>query len=353
MRRILFVAPDLEYTGAGKQMALLAAGLPRDEVDLRVCVLSDEGPLAPALRSAGVRVQSLGWTRRLDLLAPWRLRRLVEDYRPDVIHAWRPAALRAVAAAAGRRERSLVLSHPVPPRRGLALGRLDRWLLGRAERVVAAGPAEAERCRRLGIPGAKLTVVPPGVATVVRDQGPVTTTRLLLCAGPLEPHKGFRDAIWAFDVLRRIFPGLHLVLAGTGTDRPRLERFTQCIGLNHLVHFVGRQPELAGLMAQAEVIWIPSRAEAGVNVALEAMAAGRPVVASRLPGLAEVVADGETGLLVSPGDKVALARQTRQLLDDDSRRRALGAAGRRRMREHFAAGELVRRFAGLYRELSD
>jgi glycogen synthase len=103
-------------------------------------------------------------------------------------------------------------------------------------------------------------------------------------------------------------------------------------------------------MARSEVVWVPSLADGGARVALEAMAAGRPVVASRLPGLAEVVVEGETGFLVPPGDKIALARQTRRLLADAELRRRLGQAGRARIAQHFAARVAVERMAGLYLE---
>ena len=78
------------------------------------------------------------------------------------------------------------------------------------------------------------------------------------------------------------------------------------------------------------------------------MAAGKPVIATRLPALAEIVADGEVGCLVPPGDKTELARQTRFLLNDPDRRRAYGEAGRRRAAEHFSVEQLVRRCAELY-----
>jgi len=328
-----------------KQLTLLARGLPRDRFEPRVCVLGDDGPAGAVLRGAGVLVETLGWSRPFDPGALWRLRRRVQTFRPDVIHAWRPRSLRAVALAAGRGSR-LVVSEPCLPEG--PPGRLDRWLLRRAPRVVAAGQAEARRCQDLGLPPGKVVVVPPGVETapVRRDIDP--TQRLLACAGPLEPHKGFQDAIWTFDILQQVYDDLHLLVIGTGPERPQLEKFARNIGGEGRVHFAGDRADAAALLAGADVVWVPSRAAGGINVALEGMAAGRPVVAARLPGLAEIVADGETGFLVPPGDKVALGRQTRLLLDDAGRRRRMGEAGRQHAADRFPAGALVRRWAAVY-----
>jgi glycosyltransferase involved in cell wall biosynthesis len=209
-----------------------------------------------------------------------------------------------------------------------------------------------------------MRVIPPGVEKASVGQGetprspPPTVhslppaARYLLCIGPLEPCKGFFDAIWALDVIRRVYPDLHLVLAGSGSDRPRLQRFVAQISLGNSVHFVGAQEDLAGLVAGAVAVWIPSRADAGRQVALEALAAGRPVLASRQPGLEEVVADGETGVLVPAGNQAALARQTRLLLDDPARGQALGAAGRESVGRRFPATAFVTAYAGLYHELA-
>jgi glycosyltransferase involved in cell wall biosynthesis len=358
MRKVLFVIPDLHYSGPAKQLGLVALGLRAQQVQLAVCVLGEEGALGPVLRSEGIMVEALGWRRTVSLGALVCLRRWQVRFRPDVIHAWRPEAVRALTVAAGRTPRSLVVSHALRPRQGgAALGRLDCWLLGRACRLVASGPDEARRLRQLGLAEPRVRMIPPG--TALPRLWPAASgaaacprpRRYILCAGPLEPHKGFRDAIWAFDVLRRLYSDLHLVLVGAGSERPRLEQFVQAIRMGQQVHFMGDPPDLATLLARAEVIWVPSRAEGGFNVALEAMAAARPVVASRLPGLAEIVADGQTGLLVPAGDKAALARQTRLVLDDPVRGRGLGEAGRQRVRQHFAAADLVRRHAELYEEL--
>ena len=171
--------------------------------------------------------------------------------------------------------------------------------------------------------------------------------RLILGVGPLRPHKGFRDAVWALDVLHYLYEDLRLVLVGDGPDRPRLEQFARTAQVERRVIFTGRLPDPAPWLHASEVAWVPSRTGGGVGAALEAMAAGRPVIAARLPALAEIVVEG-VGRLVPPGDKTELARQTRFLLNDPDCRRAYGEAGRRRATEYYSVERLVGRCAELY-----
>ena len=154
--------------------------------------------------------------------------------------------------------------------------------------------------------------------------------------------------MWALDILHYLYEDLRLVLAGDGSDRPRLEEFARAIEVDKRVVMLGRLPDLAPWFHRAELVWIPSRTGGGECAALEAMAAGQPVIATRLPNLAEIVADGVAGCLVPPGDKTELARQTRFLLNDADRRRAYGEAGRRRAAENFPVEKLVWRCAALY-----
>ena len=159
--------------------------------------------------------------------------------------------------------------------------------------------------------------------------------RLLVCIGPLEPHKGYREAIWAFDILNYLYDDLHLIFIGDGSERPGLEDFVRTIRTTARIHFLGNVPDLPPLLAQADVVWIPNPARGGVQTALEAMAAGRPVVARNSPWLSELVLNGTTGYLVPAGDQPAFARQTRLLLDDPELRRRMGEAGRRRVDLQF------------------
>ncbi|MHB1423006.1 MAG: glycosyltransferase [Gemmataceae bacterium] len=353
-RTILFVIPSLEYSGSARQLGLLAAGLPRESFAVRVAVLGTETPWVASLRGAGAEVEVLGWRRPFDVLPFAALRRLVRSTHPDVVHVWGAAALRGVVLTGSRPAARLLVSGALAFAQ--RTGRLDQWLLSRAEGAIAFGSAEAARYRHLGVAETRLTIVSSAMPSAVETVTPVelpgvkANDRVLLGLGPIERHKGFREAVWAFDIVRHLYDDVHFVVVGDGPDRRRVEQFARQIGVREQVHFAGRREETASYLHRAEVVWVPSLRGGGVRAALEAMAAGRPVVASRLPDLAEIVVDGETGFLVEPNNKAALARQTRLLLDDPERRRRMGEAGRRRVGEHFSVARLVetcaRRYAG-------
>ncbi len=361
--KILHLIPSLAYGGRAKPLVLLAPRLPRDRFEARVCCLGAEAPWTSALRRSGVAAECLGRRHPLDLRPLLSLRRAVRVFAPDLVHAWGVTALRALAVAAPRTER-VVLSAAVHAARAPHLGALDRRLIAAfVRRVLVAGPAEAERCRHAGVPDGLLAEVPPAVETAPpgatsrveagRALGLPEGARYLACVGPFDAAKGFRDAVWAFDILRFVREDLHLLFVGTGPDEPRLREFTRVARVTERVHFVGARADVTDALAHAEAVWVPSHADRGRNVALEAMAAGRAVVASRWPGLAEVVEDGVSGVLVPPGDPAGLARATRLLLDDPERVRALGEAGRKRVEERFGVEAAVRRQAEVYEEAGD
>jgi len=352
-RTVLFVIANLEYSGAARQLSLLAANLPRESFRVRVAVLGTETPWVASLRGQGVDVEVLGWRRPFDVLPFMALRRLVRSMRPDVLHVWGTTALRAVKLT-GSRTKNLLASAALSFAR--QTNRVDRWLVTRSEGVIAVGAAEAERYRRLGVPEAKTTVVSPAMpveAVAVKSvelPRVKTNDRILLGVGPIEPHKGFREAVWAFDIVRHLYDDVHFVMIGDGSDRQRVEQFARQIDVRDHVHFLGHCTETASYLRRADIVWVPSLRGGGVCAALEAMAAGRPVIASRLPDLTDIVVDGETGFLVEPSNKAALARQTRLLLDDPSRRQQMGQSGQQHVRRHFSVDRLVEACTRRYAE---
>jgi glycosyltransferase involved in cell wall biosynthesis len=363
MKKVLYLIPTADYGSASTQLGLLAPTLPRERFACRVCVLGRDGPLVSVLQTAGVEVDILGWTRLLDGRPLWRLRQLIRSFQPDFVHVWRPAALRALALAGAGRWRTwhraaIVVSAPLTPPQTTSWRALDRWLLGQAHQIVATGQAEAEACRGAGARVLQLATVPVGIESRAGSGapaalGPVPNPQAptVACIGPLEAHKGFYDALWTFDILRYLYNDLQLLMIGAGTERERLQQFVRNIGATSQVRWLGQPDDVRPFLRIADVIWVPSRGAGGIHAALEAMAEGKAVVASRLPCLAEIVADGTTGFLVPPGDRVALARQTRLLFDDEPRRRRMGLAGQQRVQAQFTAAAMTRRFADLYESL--
>lgn len=358
MRRILFLIPDLTFRGTSQLVRTLAAGLPRDRYQTAVCAVGPNGPVAEQLRAADVPCQAFGWRRWFDGNPYRQLRRRLREFQPDIIHAWGWASLRLAWLATLRsgafRAPSLVTSASLPEaRRGAGWAQLDTWLLRNVCQVVALGSAEVRSYLDLGVRPTRIAETAPGVL-IADVPGPPSEqpvpedARVVMCVGPVEPDKGFRTAIWAVDILRYLFADLHLVVVGEGSDVPHLQRFARSINVSEFVHFVGRVPQMWPWLHRAEVVWVPTRTNGGTFVALEALAAGRPVVAARRPALAEVVTDGVTGFLVPPNDPVALARQTRLLLQDERLRHEQGRAGRQRVHQSFTARHLVERLAEVY-----
>jgi glycosyltransferase involved in cell wall biosynthesis len=354
---ILHLLPDFDYSSAARQAAVLAASLrdrgspERPELSIHVAAAGPPGPTADWFKAAGVTVHALGRRRRFAFSAGWQLRRLVGELSVDVVHAWRRPAWRAAATLPRRLSGpALVVSQPSRGGRPLPL---DRWLLRRAERVVAENAAEADAIRAVGVSFDRVTTIRPAVSLSSRAQSPlpadVGDARVVMCIGPIRLGHGFRDAIWAFDVLRYVYPDLRLVIVGDGAALPGLQRFARAVGYGDgRIHFLPHRPDAAGLLHTASVVWVPSRTDCGHQVALEALAAGRPVVATRLPGLAAVIDDGRTGLLVPPGEPVALVAATRRLFDDSSFAGRLVEAGRQAAIADHAPAEVAVRLADLY-----
>jgi glycosyltransferase involved in cell wall biosynthesis len=150
------------------------------------------------------------------------------------------------------------------------------------------------------------------------------------------------------------FPNIRVSVAGEGEERPALEALARELGVATHVDFVGPLPHIAAVefLAESDIVIVPSLIEPFGLVALEAAQAGRPVVASAVDGLPEVVVHGETGLLVPPSDPRALSDAIAALLLDRPRADALGAAGRRRAETAFRWDDYVDAYERLFRSLS-
>jgi len=170
-------------------------------------------------------------------------------------------------------------------------------------------------------------------------------------AAVLEERKGHRFLLEAAAELKRQGRRLKYRIAGDGSQREKLERLAQSMGLQQDVEFLGFVSDVPAFLSAIDIFVLPSLFE-GLGVAvLEAMAAARPVVASDTGGLRELVADGETGLLAAPGDSIALARAIAQLASQPERMRAMGASGRARVEKYFTMEKMARENESYYYDL--
>jgi glycogen(starch) synthase len=236
------------------------------------------------------------------------------------------------------------------------VGRADTLLhraLSSAECIVACAEAVLGQARAL------VPEIAPR-ASVIRNavDVPATTPAPLpfapprvLCLARLVPAKGQDIALTAFAGLRRRFPALRLVLAGDGATRPALERQARVLGIADAVDFLGwvDPAEVPALLNAATVVVLPSRREGLPLAAVEAALMARPVVATRVGGLPEVVIDGETGLLVDPEDASGLAAAVARLLERPRDAARLGRTARARTRDVLGWKRCVDAYEAIYR----
>jgi len=339
-----------EGTGIARIVAAVAARLDPRRFRVHAWFLGGEGPLAKWLETAGVPVRTLDWQYGVrDPLGAWRfwwtLRR--EDFA--IVHqhyggrSVRWLARRATGASIVVHLHGRVVEskgpHPLPVR------------VTGANAVIATSRAVAER-----VMDVKPHVVYPGVE-VPEGAGSgmavtrATKARVIGTAGRLVPIKGIVYLIRALASLKRDIPDLRLEIAGSGPERTTIETEVRLHGLTDCVTFLDWQVELAPVFARWDVFVLPSLEEGFGIAALEAMAAGLPVVATAVGGIPELVEDGRTGWLVPPADPDALADRLRDLLLDPERRRAMGAAGRARARESFSVERMAAAISEIYDRL--
>lgn len=357
--RICQISTRRDYYGGEVCLAGLARGL-RARGHEVTCVVRPDSSLAGELATQGLPTRLLPLRDWYEPLSMSRLAVWLRRERIDVIHAHNPRDwFIAAAAAAGSSVTCVGTRHILRPVANLSLKRgfLRRFgaliAVSDAVRAAAAGLVDADR----------LVTVPNGIdlptesragEDLRRELGLAPGRPVIGTIARLAPEKGHEDLLRAARLLSGRWPGLAVVLvgdspAGSGHSR-ELRRRAAALGLGDRVHFCGYRPRAAELAAAFDIHVTCSRAEPFGLATLEAMAQGRPVVATRSGGSPEIVADGVEGFLVPPGDPGRLAARLDCLLDSPGLRREMGRRGRDRVARDFGLDLMVRRTEAVYRQ---
>ena len=363
------VAHTLEaiWSGGVEQTRLsLARGLDPDRYEQIVLCTQASGVLPAQLEAAGCRVHEIGRFRfPLDPRPIAAATRILRRYRPDIVHG---AVFEGVevAAIAGRlaRARAVVGEETADPHSRRWTGHLlYRALLAGTDRMIGVSPMVSRYLvDAIRYPAQRTVTIENGV----RDPGPADPMAVAriraqcdAAAGEMligtvgrlfDHHKRVSDLLRAMPAILAARPGTRLLIVGDGVDAAALRALAGGLGIAHATTFAGYQGETRAYFEAMDIYAHPAHEEAFGLVIVEAMLAARPVVATRVGGVPDVMAE-ETGILVDRGQPGMLARRLLQLAGDPGARQRMGQAGRRRAQARFGEQGYVAAVDRLYGEL--
>ena len=337
---------QLECTGIVRLVTGLARHSERFGYNVSVLFLGD-GPLIEPLRAAGIGASVIPWNAsRSDLAGAWRVWQWLRKDPATIVHVHHGGtSVRILCRLAGARAVVQHLHSRILEPDG---GSISQLSFRSADAIVACSQAVAD-CVRESHP----EVIYSGVETGLDPPSSPD------CAGPLIvgvltrliPLKNVEAAIKAAACLAEHEIEVQVEIAGTGPSESALRELARSLKVDQSVRFLGWQTDIQGLLKRWDVLVVSSLEEGLPVSALEAMAAARPVVASRIGGLGELVVDGVTGVLLAPDDTDALVACLANLARDRQKLIFMGLEGWKRAHEHFSAELMARRATELYDRL--
>ena len=376
--RILRVITRLNVGGPATHVLLADRGL-RERGWQTLLLHGQVEPDEAEVDLSAVAVQGLPMRRIPTLARPIRpvadarafaaVVRAIRQHRPQIIHSHlskagliaRSAAMASSSAARVHTFHGTVFGGYFGDRSSAAIVRAERFLGARTSRVIALSERQRDELVEHRIaPPERIRIVPLGLDLDRFGQLDRATARiqldepadafLVVAIGRLVPIKRIDRLVRSFAILAGMVANARLVIVGDGAERPALEALVAELGLGSRVRFAGWQADTPAWYAAADVVALTSDREGTPLALIEAAAAGRPVVAGDVGGVADVVIDGLTGFVVAPADEAAFADRLGRLAVDPELRQRLGQAAPDRARA-YAGERLVDDLDRLYREL--
>jgi glycosyltransferase involved in cell wall biosynthesis len=358
--KVLLCIAEMGLGGAERVVVDLTRWL-RERGD-QVAVAAGPGPLDAELEAARIErhlVAGRGRSPRRVAAVTVRLGRAIRDFEPDLIHSHNVKVTAAAGVArrlAGARRAPLLATfHGVTPGEERAAARLLLF----ADEVVCVSGELAERLAAAGFRARSARVIhnavppperpSPERRRAIGEELGLDGSPVISIVGRLVPQKAHRRFLEAMALVSRRHPDARFLVVGDGPLRTAVEQWVHALGLDHATVLTGARPDARELIASSDLLVFSSDWEGLSLAALEALAAGTPVVATDVAGMGELLATG-AGVIVPP-DASELADAVSELLDDSSRRAAMGRAGSRLAAERFSPEAMVNGYADVYARL--
>jgi glycosyltransferase involved in cell wall biosynthesis len=384
--KILRVIARLNVGGPALHVAYLTEGLAERGYDTTLVAGSlarGEESMAHIAEQRGARIVTLPNLSReisplADAVAVRRLAQLIREERPEILHTHtaKAGAVGRMAALLAGDARPPIVVHTFhghvlrgyfDPLTTLGFRTLERWLAHATTRLIAVSPEVRDDLVGLGVaPREKFAVIRLGIELgervgidgearreMRRQLGVAPGAFVVGWVGRMTAVKRTEDVVRSFRELLDRGVDAYLCLVGDGPDRPRLERLAHELGVVRRCLFVGYQDDVAPYYEAIDALLLPSVNEGTPVSVIEALAAARPAVATRVGGVPDVIRDGVDGYLVPVGDAATLGARLAELASDPAKREAMGREGRSRVLERYAVSRLVDDVDRLYRELLD
>ena len=365
---VLHLVEDLKIGGSERVIADIATGLDRKNFDVSVCCITRGGEIAYELNEKGIKVNILGISNYRNPLNILKLALLLRKAKPDIVHThgyFASVIGRIAAKIAG----ILVLINHVHStywdyRKRHIL--MEIFLSLFTHKIICCSKAVEDFVRDYErIKPAKTVVIYNGVdedrfttykntSSIKAQLGIDSGDSVVGTVSSLTPHKGHKYLFQAAPRILDVFPTTRFLIVGDGILREKLEEQIKNLNLASYVIFAGTRKNIPDFLSIMEIFVLPSCSREGLGISIiEAMAAEKPVVATDIGGIPEVVKNGETGFLVPPQNPEALAHAIIELLRNPRKAKTIGKQGRIRFKEKFTNKRMLSEVENLYKSLID
>lgn len=359
MRRVAQVVEDLKIGGLEKVIENITMHLDPEKFDVSVLCLSRGGEIADRLTLNGKNVEILGISNYHSLASIMKVAKWFKQHRIDIVHTHGHSAGVLGRVAAIFAKASCIFHHVHSTYFDLNKRNhfIERFLSKFTRRVICCSSAVKQFViEKEGTREDKLAVIYNGVAepgtidalstlALKNSLGIPENAPVIGCVASLVGHKGHRYLIEAFKKTGNAY----LLLVGDGILRNELEKFASEIGISDRVTFAGYKTDVLPYIKIMDIIALPSSEREGLGIAIiEAMALAKPIIASNIGGIPEVVIEGETGLLVKPKDNDAISNAINRLLNSPDLAIEIGKKGRERYLQTFTLNKMMSRIEKLY-----